>query len=59
MLRLSSDHHWDHLLEQHRSMVQAIQQHDAQTAEHIMQEHLHLTVTDLAVLRDTYPSYFQ
>jgi len=59
MLRLSSDHHWDHLLEQHRSMVQAIQQHDAQTAEHMMQEHLHLTVTDLAVLRDTYPSYFQ
>lgn len=59
ILRLSSDHHWEHLLEQHRSMVQAIQQHSAQTAEHIMQEHLHQTVTDLAVLRDTYPSYFQ
>ena len=40
-------------------MVQAIQQHDATTAERIMEKHLHLTVTDLAVLRDTYPSYFQ
>ncbi|PQP82259.1 GntR family transcriptional regulator [Paenibacillus sp. PCH8] len=59
MLRLSSDHQWDHLIEQHRSMVQAIRQHDAQTAERLMQEHLHLTVTDLAVLQDTYPSYFQ
>lgn len=59
MLRLSSDHQWDHLIEQHRSMVKAIQQHDADTAERLMQEHLHLTVTDLAVLQDTYPSYFQ
>lgn len=59
MLRLSSDYQWDHLIEQHRSMVQAIQEHDAQTAERLMQEHLHLTVTDLAVLQDTYPSYFQ
>ncbi|WP_342556351.1 GntR family transcriptional regulator [Paenibacillus sp. FSL R7-0652] len=59
MLRLSSDHHWDHLIEQHRSMVQAIKQQDAEQAERLAQEHLHLTVTDLAVLRDTYPSYFQ
>ena len=59
MLRLSSDHQWDHLVEQHRSMVKAIQQHDADTAERLMEEHLHLTVTDLAVLQDTYPSYFQ
>lgn len=59
MLRLSSDHHWDHLIEQHQSMVQAIQQHDAEKAERLMQEHLHLPVTDLAVLRSTYPSYFQ
>lgn len=59
MLRLSSDHQWDHLIHQHRSMVEAIQQHDAKTAERIMEEHLHLTVTDLAILQDTYPSYFQ
>ncbi|MBR2565920.1 MAG: GntR family transcriptional regulator [Paenibacillus sp.] len=59
MLRLSSNHHWDHLIEQHRSMVQAIQQQDAEKAEHLMQEHLRQPVTDLAVLRSTYPSYFQ
>jgi DNA-binding GntR family transcriptional regulator len=59
MLRLSSDHHWDHLIEQHRSMVRAIQQQDADQAERLAQEHLHLTVTDLTMLRDTYASYFQ
>ena len=40
-------------------MVQAIQQQDAEKAEHLMQEHLRQPVTDLAVLRSTYPSYFQ
>jgi DNA-binding GntR family transcriptional regulator len=59
MLRLSADHHWDHLYLQHQEMVQAIQAKDADRAEQLMKEHLHLTIDDLVLLKEKYPTYFK
>lgn len=52
----SSD--WRHLYEHHGKMAELIEKHDADSAEQLMQEHLTLSITDLEVLRATYPNYF-
>jgi len=59
MLRLAADHHWDDLYSQHRQMVEAIQTHQADMAERLMNEHLHLTITDQALLKQKFPAYFK
>ncbi|MBB6635999.1 GntR family transcriptional regulator [Cohnella thailandensis] len=59
LLRLVSDHQWNHLYEQHETMVQAIEAHDAGLAESTMQEHLLLSVKDQVVLREKFPHYFK
>lgn len=59
MLRLAADHYWDDLITQHRLMVTAIQENDADRAENLMNEHLHLTIYDQAQLKQKYPTYFK
>ncbi|MDU0199685.1 MULTISPECIES: GntR family transcriptional regulator [Paenibacillus] len=59
MLRLAADHRWDELYEQHEQMVDAIEHHEAGKAEHVMNTHLHLTVTDQTVLKEKFPTYFK
>ncbi|MFC5449724.1 GntR family transcriptional regulator [Paenibacillus aestuarii] len=59
MLRLAADHHWDDLYTQHQQMVEAIQAHQADMAEKLMNEHLHLTITDQALLKQKFPAYFK
>ncbi|THF73788.1 GntR family transcriptional regulator [Cohnella fermenti] len=58
LLRLFSDHQWNHLYDQHERMADAIEAHDAALAESTMQEHLLLSVKDQVVLREKYPHYF-
>lgn len=59
MLRLAVDHHWDDLFTQHQQMVEAIQVKNADWADKIMSEHLHLTILDQALLKQKYPTYFK
>ncbi|RUS43806.1 GntR family transcriptional regulator [Cohnella sp. AR92] len=58
LLRLVSDHQWNHLYEQHERIVNAIEAQDADLAESTMQEHLLLSVKDMVVLREKFPQYF-
>lgn len=58
-LRLAADHHWEELYNQHLHMVQVIQEHDADQAEQLMSDHLHLTITDQALLKEKFPTYFK
>ena len=58
-LRLAADQHWDQLYNQHLQMVQAIEWHYHQQAEQLMSDHLHLTITDQAILKEKYPAYFK
>jgi DNA-binding GntR family transcriptional regulator len=58
-LRLATDHHWDQLYTQHLQMVQAIHEHDRDQAERLMSDHMHLTITDQALLKEKYPAYFK
>lgn len=58
MLRLAADHHWDDLFTQHQQMVEAIREHEADQAERLMSEHLNLTITDQAHLKQKFPAYF-
>ena len=59
MLRLAADHHWDDLFTQHQQMVEAIRGHENDQAEKIMNEHLNLTITDQAHLKQKFPAYFK
>ncbi|AOZ94610.1 GntR family transcriptional regulator [Paenibacillus crassostreae] len=58
-LRLAADQHWDQLYTQHLQMIQAIEEHDTKQAEQLMSDHLHLTITDQALLQEKYPAYFK
>ncbi|MEK0316281.1 GntR family transcriptional regulator [Cohnella sp. 56] len=58
MLRLVADRQWRHLYEQHETILLAVKDGDADRAERVMQEHLLLSVRDLAHLMDKYPQYF-
>lgn len=58
VLWLSTDPHWGVLYEQHRQLFEAVQAGDAERADQLMQEHLHLSATNLAVLQEKFPSYF-
>ncbi|MNO96668.1 putative HTH-type transcriptional regulator YdfH [compost metagenome] len=58
-LRLADDHHWDQLYTQHLQMVEAIKDHDGRQAGLLMSDHLHLTITDQALLKEKYPDYFR
>lgn len=59
MLRLADDHNWQNLFEQHRRMAEAIKSGEADLAEQLMKEHLSLNITDQAVLKEKYPSYYK
>ncbi|CAM3815042.1 GntR family transcriptional regulator [Cohnella lubricantis] len=59
LLRLVSDHEWNHLYSQHEQMVSAIRDGDAGLADRVMQEHLSLSIRDQAVLRERFPHYFK
>ena len=59
MLRLAADHDWDHLIEQHLHMAEAIEKHDPQRAERLMKAHMSLTIADQAVLKQRFPAYFK
>jgi DNA-binding GntR family transcriptional regulator len=59
MLRLAADHQWEELFEQHQQMVEAIELHQAEKAEQLMDTHLHLTITDQAMLKEKFPAYFK
>lgn len=59
MLWLSTDPHWGQLYEQHREIAEAIRLHDADAAERVMQHHLSLMISNLAVLREKHPDYFK
>ncbi|MWV44631.1 FCD domain-containing protein [Paenibacillus sp. HJL G12] len=59
ILWLSTDPHWGVLCEQHQDMVQAIRSHDADRAEQLMKEHLSLSISNLATLKEQYPDYFK
>ncbi len=59
ILWLSTDPHWGVLCEQHQDMVHAIRGHDADRAEQLMKEHLSLSISNLATLKDQYPDYFK
>lgn len=58
-LRLAADQHWDQLYNQHLHMFQVIQEHDPDQAEQLMSAHLHLTITDQALLKEKFPTYFK
>jgi len=59
MLRLVSDHNWMNLFKQHQQMTDAIEGKDAVLAAKLMNEHLRLTITDQALLKQKYPHYFK
>ncbi|QAY66716.1 GntR family transcriptional regulator [Paenibacillus protaetiae] len=59
MLRLTTDHHWEHLYEQHTQMVQAIENQDAARADQLMSEHMSLSIHDQQLLKEKYPAYFK
>ncbi|TVX95347.1 GntR family transcriptional regulator [Cohnella terricola] len=59
MLRLVADYNWHNLFKQHQLMADAIEKKDAVLAERLMNEHLHLTITDQALLKQKYPHYFK
>ncbi|MFD1957425.1 GntR family transcriptional regulator [Paenibacillus thailandensis] len=59
MLRLAADHRWEHLYSQHERMVAAIEEHDAETADRLMKEHMSLTIHDQELLKEKYPDYFK
>jgi len=58
-LSLAPDRDWQHLYAQHRTIVDAIAQQDADQAEQAMSKHLQLTVTDLDELKQKHPQYFK
>ncbi|GIO13712.1 GntR family transcriptional regulator [Cohnella xylanilytica] len=59
LLRLVTDHRWDHLYEHHERMTAAIRGRDADAAERLMKEHLHLSVEDQPLLQEKFPHYFK
>ncbi len=59
MLSLASAFRWDTIVEQHRSIVEAVKRKDADAAERIMKDHVTLIVHDREALVEKYPSYFK
>ncbi|WP_424767418.1 GntR family transcriptional regulator [Paenibacillus sp. sgz302251] len=59
MLRLVDDHNWEHLYEQHCSMLEAMKAKDTTRAERLMKEHLSLNIADQALLKEKYPNYYK
>ncbi|WNS45418.1 GntR family transcriptional regulator [Paenibacillus sp. MMS20-IR301] len=59
MLKLTADHNWEHLYQQHYSLYEAIGEHDPARADLIMQEHMALTLADQEILMAKYPQYFK
>ncbi|CAM3384745.1 GntR family transcriptional regulator [Marinicrinis lubricantis] len=59
ILRLASNYDWDIILSQHRDMVQAIREKDADRAERVAMEHLSLVVVEKEELEEKYPTYFK
>ena len=59
MLKLTADHNWEHLYQQHYCLYEAIEQHDLQQGDQMMQEHMALTIADQKMLMEKYPQYFK
>jgi len=59
MLRLVDNHDWLHLYEQHKQMAEAIRARQPEAGDRLMKEHLNLNITDQAVLKEKYPSYYK
>lgn len=59
MLRLATDHHWEELFKQHQQIVEAIQAQEPDKAEQVVHAHLHVGISDQAVLKEKFPEYFK
>ncbi|OXS76729.1 GntR family transcriptional regulator [Domibacillus enclensis] len=59
MLRLATDLNWGVIFEQHTSIVEAIKQQNAESAESLMKEHLMMASVDRESLKKNYPGYFK
>ncbi|MGG1576275.1 GntR family transcriptional regulator [Fictibacillus sp. NRS-1165] len=59
LLRLVADHNWDHILNQHVQILEAIRKKDADLAEKLTEDHLMLAVIDKQLLKVHYPNYFK
>ncbi|MEK5493348.1 GntR family transcriptional regulator [Paenibacillus sp. FSL R7-0297] len=59
MLKLTADHNWEHLYQQHYCLYEAIQTHDVSQGDHMMQEHMALTIADQEMLMEKYPQYYK
>lgn len=59
MLKLTADHNWEHLYRQHYSLYEAIELHNIQQGDQIMQEHMALTIADQEMLMEKYPQYYK
>ncbi|WP_239613660.1 GntR family transcriptional regulator [Cohnella mopanensis] len=59
VLWLLADSHWEPLYEQHKELVEAIRKRNPDHAEAVMKQHLNLSISNLVVLQEEYPSYFK
>ncbi|KAI7249349.1 hypothetical protein KC345_g11751 [Hortaea werneckii] len=59
MLKLTADHNWEHLYQQHYNLYEAIRQQDIPQGDQIMQEHMALTIADQEMLMEKYPQYYK
>ncbi|WP_340023379.1 GntR family transcriptional regulator [Paenibacillus sp. FSL K6-1096] len=59
MLKLTADHNWEHLYQQHYCLYEAIEQHNIAQGDQIMQEHMALTIADQEMLMEKYPQYYK
>ena len=59
VFRLSTDHQWDELFAQHRYMVEAIKEQLPSRAEQLIRTHLQVGISDQALLKEKFPTYFK
>lgn len=58
-LKLSSFMRWDEIIEQHRIIVKAIKNKDADLCARTMHEHIAQVKEDQIILKEKYPQYFK
>lgn len=59
LLRLADNNDWNIIIAQHKEIVNAIREKNAQKAEKIMREHLNRVVLEKKELTEKYPTYFK
>ncbi|MDS0527726.1 GntR family transcriptional regulator [Clostridium sp. SHJSY1] len=59
LLRLASNSNWDNIYSQHKKILGAIKNKEADIAENFMKEHLNMVIFDKNQIKESYPNYFK